>query len=235
MITVGLIGGIASGKSVVAKEFEHLGAAVLDGDKAGHVVLTQPDVIAKLVDRWGEQILQNAPLPEAPPTRRIDRSKIARIVFKQQNQTPDHQTPDDDGEGAHGTRNVNEFPEKENPELIFLESVTHPAIGELLRQQIAEHEKAGCRVTVLDAAVMLKAGWNSLCDKIVFVDVPQEIREQRAIQRGMSAEQFAAREKAQMPVADKKELADFIIDNSESLQKTHKQVEQVWHLLAKMA
>lgn len=220
MVTVGLIGGIASGKSLVANEFERLGAVVLDGDQAGHEVLTQVPVIDKLVERWGRGIL----LSDAT----INRREVAKIVF---------QKNEKESSVAHDIRDSeNEDPVNDtDSELAYLESVTHPAIGELLRQQIAKHQEAGQDIIVLDAAVMLKAGWNKMCDRIIFVDVPREIREQRAIQRGMSATQFASRELAQTPVEEKKRLADYVIDNSGPKQKTYKQVEQVWHLLAEMA
>lgn len=238
MVTVGLIGGIASGKSAVAKEFERLGAVILDGDVAGHEVLTQRPVIDRLVERWGNQILQSdSPVPT------IDRKKVAQIVFAQE---PSEATVADSvevqdheqtvlGDERSTPQNAIDRPTPANLELSFLESVTHPAIGEVLKQQIAKYQQAGKSIIVLDAAVMVKAGWNTICDRIIFVDVPREIREQRAIKRGMSAEQFASRELAQTPVHVKKSLADFVIDNSGPLQKTYKQVEEVWHLLAQMA
>ena len=45
MLILGLVGGIASGKSFVAECFRELGAAVLDGDKTGHAVLREPAII----------------------------------------------------------------------------------------------------------------------------------------------------------------------------------------------
>ena len=56
---------------------------------------------------------------------------------------------------------------------------------------------------MLDAALLFEAGWDKLCDKILFVDAPRDIRLERAVARGWSAEQFAAREAAQMPLDEK--------------------------------
>ena len=121
-------------------------------------------------------------------------------------------------------------------ELAFLESVTHPAIQELLKQRIDQiAERGDCPVVVLDAAVMFKAGWDAMCDRIIYVDVPRDIRKKRAIERGMSAKQFEARESAQMAVSEKKERAQIIIDNSDTPQKTYKQVEEVWYSLLQIA
>src|SRR5688572_24947100 len=75
MRILGLVGGIASGKSVVAECFRDLGAVVLDADKAGHDALRQPDVIAQLRQRWGDWILESG--------GQVSRREVARIVFGQ--------------------------------------------------------------------------------------------------------------------------------------------------------
>ena len=211
MITVGLVGGIASGKSLVAEHFGKLGAHILDADKAGHDVLLTKAVMDKLIERWGPSILNDGS---------IDRSAIARIVFAQPNDT---QSP------GMGTATG-------SSELAYLESVTHPAIAELLSRQIEEVREIGeCPVIVLDAAVMFKAGWDKICERVIFVDSPAEQREIRAISRGWTKEQFHSRERSQLPLEEKKRRSDIVIDNSGSIQKTHKQVEEVWHSLLQMA
>ncbi len=118
------------------------------------------------------------------------------------------------------------------PQLAQLEQITHPRIGSRLKEQIDKLAAAGeTPVVVLDAAVMFKAGWHRLCDQIVFVDAPATIREARARQRGWTAEHFASREAAQMPVEEKRKFADIVIDNSGDLAHTIEQVERVWRSL----
>ncbi len=73
MLTLGLVGGIASGKSVVANCFRDLGAVVLDADRAGHAVLRETDVIAALKARWGDRILDDS--------SQVSRREVAKIVF----------------------------------------------------------------------------------------------------------------------------------------------------------
>src|SRR5438477_12900597 len=73
MLILGLVGGIASGKSLVAECLRDLGAVVLDADRAGHAVLREPDVVAALVNRWGNSILD--------PAGQISRRAVAKIVF----------------------------------------------------------------------------------------------------------------------------------------------------------
>ena len=78
MLILGLVGGIASGKSVVANVLRDMGAMVLDADKAGHFVLREPEVIAELRKRWGDGILD--------PGSQISRRAVAKIVFAQGNE-----------------------------------------------------------------------------------------------------------------------------------------------------
>lgn len=203
MITIGLVGGVASGKSVVACEFQKLGASVLNGDRIGHEVLTTPQVSERLVKRWGKRILDDAGI--------LDRAKIAKIVFRDNSA-------------------------KANEDLLFLESVTHPEIGRTLATRLEKMRQLDrFPMAVIDAAVMLKAGWDSMCDQIIFVDAPVELRRKRAQLRGLAAEQFDAREASQISIEEKKKRADVVIDNSGPPQNTYRQVEKVWHSLLQIA
>lgn len=194
MKIIGLLGGVASGKSLVAEQFCRLGAGLLDGDRAGHEVLRLTDVRQFIHQRWGEGVIG--------PDGEVDRKALGRIVFD----------PSPQGRQA----------------LEQLEAITHPRITERLRQQVAELAAAGRAVAVLDAPVMLKAGWDQFCDHIVFVDVPREARLSRAAARGWRQEDFAARESAQEPIAVKRARADLVIDNSGSPEQTREQVERLW-------
>ena len=198
MPVIGLLGGVASGKSAVARCFQRLGCAVLDGDTLGHQVLGETTVIDAAVARWGPQVISAGEL---------DRRQIARRVFGT--------------DPAAAT------------ELAYWESITHPRIGKLLATEITRLRRAEqCAGIVLDAAVMIKAGWQKECDFLVFVDAPREIRLSRALQRGWTEEQFAAREASQTPLEEKRALTDFVIDNSADLDQTYEQVVKVWHNLS---
>ena len=73
MKTVGLTGGIGSGKTAVAKGLQQFGAALIDADSKGHFVLEMPDVKSKLGKIFGEGIfVKNA----------IDRKKLSKVSFK---------------------------------------------------------------------------------------------------------------------------------------------------------
>ena len=59
MLVIGLAGGVASGKSLVASCFEHFGATLINADRVGHEVLKDPLVIAAIELQWGEVVLRN--------------------------------------------------------------------------------------------------------------------------------------------------------------------------------
>ncbi len=158
---IGLVGGVASGKSLIARQLVELGAGWLDADRAGHEVLELEDVKQALRQRFGEEVVG--------PDGQISRPAIGQRVFG--------------GAGAVEARQ-------------FLEQTTHPRIGELLGRQAAAFEAAGKEVLVLDAPLLMEAGWDKFCDKTVFVEAPREVRLDRARGRGWSDAEFAARGRA---------------------------------------
>jgi len=72
MLVIGIAGGVASGKSLVADCFQHFGAEILDADRAGHEALKNPDVIESIVSHWGKSVLKDG---------KIDRRALGKIVF----------------------------------------------------------------------------------------------------------------------------------------------------------
>lgn len=195
MIVIGILGGVASGKSLVADQFRRLGAEVLNADQIGHEVLREAEVIQTLRRRWGDDVVDEA--------GEIIRAAVAKIVFA---------------------------PPPSGPEqLAFLEQITHPRIGQRLKQRIQELSRREVEVAVLDAPVMLKAGWDQYCDHIVFVDTKPSIRRERARQRGWTDEAFAAREDAQETLEKKRRVSDCVIDNSGTREETLAQVKEIWH------
>jgi dephospho-CoA kinase len=192
MLTIGLIGGVASGKSEVARMLAAHGATILDADKVGHDVLRDPEVIQILLQRWGPSIL-NA-------QGEINRSAVAAIVF---------------APGREADRQ-------------FLNEVSHPRIAARLAEQLQARRAAKCPVAILDAALLLEAGWDSLCDEIVFVDVPREARLDRARARGWDDAELSRRERTQLPLAEKRARATIRLDNSGSKEKLAGDVASLW-------
>ncbi len=194
MKILGLIGGVASGKSTVAKMFGELGAGWLDADRAGHEVLKLPHVRAAVGGRWGSAVIG--------ADGEVDRKALAKIVF----------APPPDGPR----------------ELAELERLTHPEIRRRIEAETQQLAAQGFPAAILDAPVLLKAGWEKFCDALIFVDTPLEQRKARAKVRGWSDAELARREAAQEPIAEKRRRADFTLDNSGDLGYTFQQVEAIW-------
>ena len=79
MMVIGITGGVASGKSMVAQPTGTRGAAVLDADRLGHEVLRLPEVMAGCWTRWGPEVFGRA--GRCQDRRAVDRAAIARRVF----------------------------------------------------------------------------------------------------------------------------------------------------------
>jgi dephospho-CoA kinase len=195
ILVVGLIGGMGSGKSLVAAELARRGARVISGDRLGHEALKQPDIRARVVERWGPAVLDGG--------GEIDRRKLGAIVF-----------------GDVRQRRA-------------LEALVFPAIERGIRAAIAAAQSdPDVRLVVLDAAIMVEAGWDAACDRLIFVDAPREVRVRRLIeQRGWSAKEVDARETAQMALTEKRGRADYVLDNSGPPEQLARQVDDLWRQL----
>ncbi|TWT55419.1 Dephospho-CoA kinase [Thalassoglobus neptunius] len=96
-----------------------------------------------------------------------------------------------------------------------LNQIVHPEIRKLLEEQLHEMKsEVEVDVIFLDAALMIEAGWVSICDAVVFLDVPKHVRLDRVAGRGWSAEELAQREASQLSLPEKRKRADFIVDHT---------------------
>lgn len=97
-----------------------------------------------------------------------------------------------------------------------LEALTHPEITREVRRRIAEHQaQPRLEAIVLDAALLLEAGWRELCDHVIFIDSPLADRQQRvASSRGWSADELARREASQWPLERKRSASDAVVQNT---------------------
>jgi dephospho-CoA kinase len=116
-----------------------------------------------------------------------------------------------------------------------LEALTHPYIRSRLAEEIARAREGGARLIVVDAAVLLEAGWNAACDRLVYVDAPHEARLARVkAKRGWAERDWQGREAAQLPLTEKHARADHVLDNSSTLEHLGRQVDDLlycWGLL----
>jgi dephospho-CoA kinase len=208
MLKVGLTGGIAAGKSVVGDMFVALGACLVQADRIAHSLMEPGEpVYNDVVRHFGREILNRE--------GSINRAKLAELAFGDP-KLPAHQR-------------VSRIDE--------LNRIVHPAV---IRSQDEWMVAMGIQdrhaIAIVEAALILEAGLSKRFDKLVVVTCAAEQR----------AARFAARQKvdleaacievnrrmaAQLPDEEKIKAADYVIDNSGSLENTREQVGQVWEKL----
>ena len=135
------------------------------------------------------------------PDRTIDREKLGDIVFNDEDK-----------------RQV-------------LNDITHPKILEEITELIKRNRKEGSGVIIIEAALIIeKGGWlKEIIDSLIVVTSAQESQIKRLMSRnGYTREEALSRIDAQIPSAEKEKHADFVIDNSGSLEDTEHQVSGIW-------
>ena len=200
MLKVGLTGGIAAGKSVVGEMFASLGAQVIQADEIAHQLM-QPGqtVYQEVVVRFGAGILDS--------DGSVNRARLAEIAFG----------------GPNNSSRV-----------VELNQIVHPAV---IRRQEEWMEQIGQRdpyaVAMVEAALILEADMAKRLDRLVVVTCLPEQRIERWARRLKVDEETARREvtrrmAAQLPDEEKVKAADYVIDNSGSLDETRRQVKEVY-------
>lgn len=204
MLRVGLTGGIASGKSSVGAMFVALGAHLILADAVAHsLMLPGRPVYAEVVRHFGTEILNG--------DATINRPKLAEAAFGKP------------GGAAPRVQELNE--------------IVHPAV---IAEENAWMEEIDRReadaIAIVEAALILESGATKRFDWLIVVTCRPEQRVQRfATRLGISEE--AARDEvnrrmaAQIPDDEKIKAADFVIDNSGSLEATEQQVKQIFAAL----
>ena len=187
MLTIGLTGGIASGKSTVARILQKHGSAIIEADLLAHEFLKPENPVSqKVVEEFGGEILG--------ADGRIDRARLGEIVF------------------GH--------PEK----LARLNALIHPLVLREIERRLAELARpGGPSIAVVVAALHIEAGYAKKFDRLVVAWCRPEQQIDRLVARGLSHEQAAARVASQMPMEEKRRLADDVIDCSQTLEITCQQ------------
>ncbi len=117
-----------------------------------------------------------------------------------------------------------------------LNQILHPRILDVVRKWFAaQGHPGGPDLAVVEAALIIEAGYNKELDQVIVCWCPAEQQLQRLLERGLTAEQAKLRIAAQMPMEEKRRLADVTIDCSGSLAETERQVTDVVKRLSRPA
>jgi len=187
MKVIGLLGGIGSGKSTVARVFAEQGCVVVDADRIGHELLDVEPWRGRLVEAFGAEIVGG--------DGRIDRGVLADRAFASAE------------------------------EVGRLNGILHPAIVRRCLEAVERHRAEGrARAVVLDAPLLVEAGLRGVCDVLVFVACEARKRSERA---GDRLEGMKKREKFQISLDSKREIADYTIDNNSGVSAIGEQVARI--------
>ncbi len=190
MLTIGLTGGIGSGKNAAARYFQDLGISVVDADIASRR-LVEPGLPAyyDIVEHFGEGVLL--------PSGELNRRALRALVFSD--------------------------PDKR----LWLENLLHPLIYQWLKDRI---QSATSPYVVLSSPLLLETTQYQLTDRVLVIDVPEDLQVERTMSRDANSEsQVRAIMSNQMPRAKRLEQANDILDNTGSLEDLKKEVEQLHH------
>ena len=136
---------------------------------------------------------------------------------------------DSDGEVNRSRLGKVVFANGNSQQLKKLESITHPQIRKHIEKRIDSYRKENVPAVILDAPVMFKTGWSSICDKIVFVNANEETRLKRALKRGWTKSEYLQRQSQQTSIEEKRNRSDFVLDNDQSKQHTFSQIKTIWN------
>ena len=151
---IGITGGIGSGKSTIARELSQRGFAVYDCDReAKRIIAENKDVQAAIIQLLGPEAFREVPSDQVPSTMEYNTAYVAQRAFAE-------------------------------PALLqALNAIIHPAVKEDILSHPSTGRLGGASVLFIESAILFEAGIDSLCDMIVLVDAPEDIRLERTLLR----------------------------------------------------
>ena len=120
------------------------------------------------------------------------------------------------------------------PALKRLEFIVHPLVRQAEQRFLKEAQAAGATVVVLDVPLLFEPGGESRVDATVVVSAPAEMQRARVLERGVSEARLEALLARQMPDAEKRRRADFVVDSSQGIEHARAQVRSILAAVAKM-
>jgi len=116
-----------------------------------------------------------------------------------------------------------------------LEQIVHPLVRQAEQRFLADAERSGAAVAVLDIPLLFETGAQTRCDAVAVVSAPAELQRARAFERpGMTESKFQAILAKQMPDADKRARADFVVDTGQGFEHARAQVRDILKQVATM-
>ena len=199
---IGLTGGIGTGKSTVSRMLAELGATVIDSDEiVRELQAPGAPLLAEIAAALGEDVIR--------ADGSLDRARVGERVFRD--------------EAARRKLNA----------------VVHPAVGRETARRLEAARARGVPLVVLDIPLLFETRLHGSASRanlgveaVVVVYAPRELQIRRQVERnGYGRDEAVRRIEAQLPIDEKRALADHVIDNSGSLEETRRQVRALYEAL----
>ena len=192
MRTIGVTGGVGSGKSVVLDYLrDRYGARIIVADEAARQ-LEEPGQACynELLELLGKEVLGSDGY--------FDNRKFAAAIFS------------------------------DEKKLAAVNAIVHPEVKRYILSEMEKEEKNGCRYFVVEAALLIEENYDEILDELWYVYVPEEIRRGRLkSSRGYSDEKIDSIFAVQLSEQEFRDRCRYVIDNSDELSKTCRQVDKL--------
>jgi dephospho-CoA kinase len=202
---VGLTGGVGTGKSTVARMLAELGAVVIDADAIVHELQAPgAPMLDEIAEAFGSGVIR--------PDGSLDRDAVGARVFR-------------------------------DPEArARLNAIVHPKVGAEMARRLDAARRAGRPLVVLDIPLLFEVRRAGRAESeraaggfaaVILVYCPHELQIRRQMDRdGCTRQEAERRVQAQLPIEEKRALADHVIDNSGTREETARQVRAIYAELA---
>jgi dephospho-CoA kinase len=172
--------------------------------EAGVPVHDADAVVHALYEGEAVLLIEEA-FPGSAPDGKVDRNKLAAMVLN------------------------------DRAALARLEAIVHPLVFASREKFLAEAKARGAAVVVLDVPLLFETGAEQCCDAVVVVSAPAEVQRRRAFERpGMTEDKLTAILTKQVPDAEKRRRADFVVDSSQGFEHGRAQIRDILQSIAKM-
>lgn len=191
MLTIAVTGRFASGKSTVARMLATKGGVLIDADETARKALDDSSPVSEQIEKiFGPAILDE--------NNRIDRKKLARVVFS------------------------------DRKKLRRLENVIHPFVREHIKRTLARLKEQKKDFAIIDVPLLEKSGLVDVIDVSISVNSTDENIYKRAKSGGFEEQDISNRLNMQPSVERLTKIADYVIENNGSLGDLKKQVDELY-------
>ena len=203
-MVIGLTGGIGTGKSTVSQILREKKFPVIDLDIVSHEVIKFPEVIKKIVENFGKEVLENSSNFENKNNDiQVSREKLGKIIFENKEKR------------------------------LLLNSIMHPEILRAMKEKISRYKKNN-KIIFVEIQLLFEVQWEKEFDYILLISAKKSTQIRRILERDNRSENDALNIiNSQMPLDEKKERSDFVIENDGSIQDLEKKVDEFLRMLKK--